>query len=1126
MKKMYLTLSLLCLFAISSFAQVEVSPRLADVLARSSATDYIRTLVFLDDQVDILGLDEQLYAENASQQRRIELVQNALQQKAEATQGPLRARFAELYDAKKIFQYRAYWISNMFFIEAVPEVIYELMGNSRVAILDLDDVLETDEHIVEGPAPDESVAGSEAGLKIINADKLWKMGFTGQGRMVMNIDTGVHLAHPALSSKWRGNNGSPWYHTWFDPISPTSTAPFDCGSHGTHTMGIMTGMVPGDTVGVAPDAHWIAAGVTDCPGASYPSMNIAAFQWAMNPDSNVTTISDMPDVINCSWRDPYATDECTGIYVQTLSAVEAVGIAVVFSAGNSGPGSSTITAPKNINVDEVSVMCVGSIDGALYLGGSTNPISSFSSRGPSKCGGTGSLLIKPEVSAPGANVRSSVPTGYANNSGTSMAAPHVAGAVALLKSFVPTLTGKQIKMALYQTAKDLGTVGEDNTYGMGLIDIYAAYQLIASQLSPLSPFVVNSPAAGSTLTSFPNSTASFPFAWDTASIGATYKWIFGTTSNPRMIVVNANNNSLSLNVGQLDNLLGGLGVLAGDSIVGQWDVWAYRNNPPDFDSLKSSNGPRAITLKRGIPDLVAFNLNIPANNTSIITSVFNNTTINFKWTKSGVGTTYKLKFGQNFSEPILNISTGFDTVFSVTNAGLDLLLHNAGVQQSQSVAGQWAVWAYNGATDSLKSAESFNLTLQRQARGDFLVAYDSTAANGRISKDSIVAALGFLGHTYDLWNKGTITSANSISFRGYNGLIWLGTATSVMSNVQRDSVKSFLISGTPNKMAHLVIFSEDFGYQHGRSSSSYLDLDMMNNYLGATFELDRPGSTGNHGMIGQSPYFSGTDSTVGSWPDVFGIFDNINAVATHRYRFDNSIHGVARTMPGYTTQLFGTDAHAMRNAPDSPNPGLGPVTRRLMSVIQFVPVEFVSFSTNVSSNVVSLFWTTATEVNNKGFEVERRNETSGFVSVGFIEGKGTTTDMQDYSFTERNLAVGSYVYRLKQIDFDGTTSYSDEINVEVSVPLVYSLSQNYPNPFNPVTKIEFSLANQSSVTLRVFDILGQQVSVFSNPDMKSGYHSYSFDGAKISSGIYFYQLEAEGIDGTKFSSIKKMVLMK
>jgi hypothetical protein len=904
-----------------------------------------------------------------------------------------------------------------------------------------------------------------------------------------------------------------------------TTAPFDCGSHGTHTMGIMTGMILGDTVGVAPDAQWMAAGVTDCPGASYPSMNIAAYQWAMNPDSNITTISDMPDVINCSWRDPNATNECTGIYVQTLSAVEAVGIAVVFSAGNSGPGASTVTPPKNISVDEVNVLCVANIDGALYLGGSNTPISSSSSRGPSLCGGTGSLLIKPEVSAPGTNIRSTIPGGYGLMSGTSMASPHVAGAVALLKSFIPSYTGKQIKMALYQTARDLGTAGEDNIYGMGLIDIWAAYQLIASQLSPLSPFVVNTPSAGTTLTSFPNASTVYPFTWDTASIGAGYKWIFGNTSNPRMLVVSANTNILNMTAGQLDNLLAGIGLAAGDSITGQWDVWAYRNNPPTFDSLKSTNGPRTITLKRGIPSLLAFNLNTPANNATITTSVFNNAPVNFRWTKSGVGTNYKIKFGTNLNAPLLNIPAGYDTVFTIANSALDLLLQLAGVQQSQSVNGQWAVWAYNGTNDSLKSVETFALTLQRQAKGDFLVVYDSTAANGRISKDSITYSLGLLERTFDLWNKGTISSTNALSFRSYQGLIWLGSATSVMSNVQRDSVKAYLNSGTPNDVKHIIVFAEDFGYQHGRSGSSYLDLDLMNNYFGASYLADRPGSVGNHGMIGQSPFFSGTDSTVGSWPDVFALFDNVNAVVTHKYRYDNSVHGIGRRMPGYTTQLFGTDVHAMRNAPDSPT-GMGPVTRRLLSVLAFTPVELTSFTNSVSANVVSLYWTTATEINNKGFEVERRSESTPFASVGFIEGKGTTSDKQDYTFTDKNLSAGNYVYRLKQVDFNGSITYSDEINVEVSVPLTYSLSQNYPNPFNPVTKIEFTLAYNSSVTLRIFDILGQEVNKFTNSDMKSGYHTYSFDGSKISSGIYFYQLEAEGVNGLKFSSIKKMILLK
>ncbi|MDQ3193778.1 MAG: S8 family serine peptidase, partial [Bacteroidota bacterium] len=227
-------------------------------------------------------------------------------------------------------------------------------------------------------------------------------------------------------------------------------------------------------IGVAPDARWIAAGITECPGASYPSMNIAAYQWAMNPDSNAATM-DMPDVINCSWRDPTATDECTSsIYRSTLTAVEAAGIAVVFSSGNSGPSASTITPPKNINIDSVNVFCVGAVDG-------NSAIASFSSRGPSLCGGTGTLLIKPEISAPGVSVRSSYSgISYASLSGTSMASPHVAGCIALLKQAAPNMTGKQLKAILFSTATDLGTAGEDNNYGKGLVNVNKAYTMLGS----------------------------------------------------------------------------------------------------------------------------------------------------------------------------------------------------------------------------------------------------------------------------------------------------------------------------------------------------------------------------------------------------------------------------------------------------------------------------------------------------------------------------------------------------------------------------------------------------------------------------------------------------------------------
>ncbi len=456
-----------------TICQVEISSRLVSVLEKSESTDYVRVLVYLRNQVDIVALDQKLYRENATLQQRAYEVITTLQEKAKNTQGNLADYFQTKVYEGKIFNYESFWIANMFMVEAQPEIINELSSRMDIAQIDLDAFLELDRPIVV-EKNSESIESVEPGLKIINADKLWQLGITGVGRIVMNIDTGVLLTHPALQFKWRGNH-VPQNQAWFDP-NTSSPTPTDCDGHGTHTMGIMTGRSPstGDTVGVAPDAEWIAA-KTIC-SSPHTSNSVAAFQWAMDPDGNPGTISDMPDAISNSWYDPDVTNECSGIYKTTLDAVEAAGIAVVFSAGNDGPGASTITKPKNINTDEVNVFCTAAIDGAAYLGGNNDPIASFSSRGPSTCGGVGSLLIKPEVSAPGVNVRSSYGNGsYALLSGTSMSCPHIVGAIALLRQFAPNLTGKQIKLALYNTARDLGTPGEDNNYGKGLIDVYAAF---------------------------------------------------------------------------------------------------------------------------------------------------------------------------------------------------------------------------------------------------------------------------------------------------------------------------------------------------------------------------------------------------------------------------------------------------------------------------------------------------------------------------------------------------------------------------------------------------------------------------------------------------------------------------
>ncbi|MBK9098051.1 MAG: T9SS type A sorting domain-containing protein [bacterium] len=186
-----------------------------------------------------------------------------------------------------------------------------------------------------------------------------------------------------------------------------------------------------------------------------------------------------------------------------------------------------------------------------------------------------------------------------------------------------------------------------------------------------------------------------------------------------------------------------------------------------------------------------------------------------------------------------------------------------------------------------------------------------------------------------------------------------------------------------------------------------------------------------------------------------------------------------------------------------------------------VPVELAAFTVNALGADVELIWTTATETNNKGFEVERITSSGDFEMIGFVPGYGTTTEPKSYSYTDSKPGSGNYSYRLKQIDYDGSFSYSNVIEVEVTAPSTFSLEQNYPNPFNPSTTIRFSIPVETDVRLNVYNTLGQEVAEILNGRLKEGYHEVDFDAVSLTSGIYFYRLEAD-----KFVDVKKMIIIK
>lgn len=186
-----------------------------------------------------------------------------------------------------------------------------------------------------------------------------------------------------------------------------------------------------------------------------------------------------------------------------------------------------------------------------------------------------------------------------------------------------------------------------------------------------------------------------------------------------------------------------------------------------------------------------------------------------------------------------------------------------------------------------------------------------------------------------------------------------------------------------------------------------------------------------------------------------------------------------------------------------------------------LPVELTSFSANYLEGVVKLKWVTATETNNYGFEVERKTDNSNYESIGFVQGGGSSTNRLTYNFVDNNLLSNKYYYRLKQVDFDGSVEYSNEVQVEIDGLNDFKLYQNYPNPFNPSTNIKYTIPKNSFVKITLHDILGNEIRTLVNQNVQPGTYQITLDGSGLASGMYFVRLSAENIERTlKISLIK------
>ncbi|AKB52358.1 Chitin binding protein [Methanosarcina barkeri str. Wiesmoor] len=338
-----------------------------------------------------------------------------------------------------------------------PEVLASLAGRSDVSKIELDEVVSivgqsepSFKKIAASTTLSTAASTNAWGVDKIDAPAVWQQGINGKGITVAVVDTGIDATHPDLDDlDDNPSTNDPKVVGWVDYINSQSSA-YDDNGHGTHVAGIVSGTGDnGIQTGVAPGTKLLVAKVFDSEGDGYLSTCILGFEWAVNNNARIISFSG-------------GSPEHDSLFTTMINKVVAAGVVPVIAAGNDGDGSGTITCPG----DELNSLTVGATD-------SSDAIADFSSRGPVTL--DDQTYIKPDISAPGVSIPSTYPgDGYAYGDGTSMAAPHVSGTVALILEKKPTMTPAEVKKELESTAVDLGSAGKDNDYGSGRIDAYDA----------------------------------------------------------------------------------------------------------------------------------------------------------------------------------------------------------------------------------------------------------------------------------------------------------------------------------------------------------------------------------------------------------------------------------------------------------------------------------------------------------------------------------------------------------------------------------------------------------------------------------------------------------------------------
>ena len=388
--------------------------------------------------------------------------------------------------------------------------------------------------------------------------------------------------------------------------------------------------------------------------------------------------------------------------------------------------------------------------------------------------------------------------------------------------------------------------------------------------------------------------------------------------------------------------------------------------------------------------------------------------------------------------------------------------------------------------------------------GGILIVQDS--GGGVTAADSVEKAVLSLGLPYTRVLSAAAVALGIPALLTYDAVFWLGTTN---TGAELDSCTAYLAAG-----GNLLVWDGDEAYFYGDTSGTGTSTPLFDNYFQAALVSDE----GSDGICVGEDIMTGIDIDISldPWPDDV-ILTGPNSVKIFNAAVSNNVAGLRASDGTFRATLLCWDPDYV-----STDSTLMIVQKAYdFLVLGIIPVELTSFAVTSNGQNVVLNWTTATETNNSGFNVERKSNNGNWETISFVAGFGTTTETKAYSYSDNGVAVGTYSYRLKQLDFNGTFEYSNEVNVDVNAPASFSLDQNYPNPFNPSTLIKYSVAQDGFVNVSVFNLIGEKVATLVNNNMQAGSYEVNFNAGSLSSGVYLYSIEAGD-----FKAVRKMMLMK